>query len=202
MPHFHLVRTESAGKRVYSGYLYTRDYSQVPGAVQEAPFQFVSSDHYPDTRPIYRVPNRKWLIATGAQAATPYTRVASYVTQEAGQGVVHWKTDHGHGVGVAEERFLGVPYLQKLTSHISTTLKADNQALNRFYAAIRAEQEHMNALISLGEARETVRMLRRPFAGVQRLCNDYLTKVEGRAKRIRWKRNKPPTPDEIKRIQT
>lgn len=191
MTHYHLVRTENTPKRVYSSYSVARDYSQVPGPLTGDYARTQTSIEFADSRPIYRVPARKYLIASGAQAATPYTRVGEYVTQDGGYAVVNWLANHGYGLGVATETFSGVPYLQKLSNHFGTSIKADNQALIRFYAAIKTEQEHMNALVSIGELRETVRMLRRPFSGVQKVCDSYLDKVRTRTGRLRWRRRKP-----------
>lgn len=68
-------------------------------------------------------------------------------------------------------------YLTPLPTWSVFTSNADNQAKARFLKKVRETEVAFQGLIFLGELRETLRMLKRPAAGLQDLIKEYLTKA-------------------------
>lgn len=60
------------------------------------------------------------------------------------------------------------------SSHLTA---ADNQAKSRFLGKVRDDYNHFGGGVFLGELRETIRQLRKPYASAQRLLGGYLNKL-------------------------
>jgi hypothetical protein len=76
----------------------------------------------------------------------------------------------------------GVPSFGDLNTSLT-----DTQALTKIYGALRGAQSHASGMTVLGELRETLRSLRRPYTTAVQLVDTYLDKAFKASKRYRWK---------------
>lgn len=82
----------------------------------------------------------------------------------------------------------------QLPGHISGTslTTADNQALSQAFNALSQQRNHTQGLVFLGELRETLAMVRRPYQGMCDLLSGYLKRVQSKTRlpggAKRWKR--------------
>lgn len=159
-----------------------------------------------DTAQTYKVPGWKSLVMQGAQAGSPYDRQVQWCTVTPGyiQAVGKGPGGSTNRVNIYETWGCDSPSAPG-TVEVDGYLQANNKALTRFYAAIRAEYQHNKTLISIGELPETVRMFKRPFAGMQGIINGYLHTFDRRgrsvvAARKRRKRNKLPLWQDLNRV--
>lgn len=70
------------------------------------------------------------------------------------------------------------------------TIKADNQALTRLRFNIRDQSEHMNALITIGEGRETLRQMRKPYASIREAVSNYADASSSKIDALRRRRGR------------
>lgn len=76
----------------------------------------------------------------------------------------------------------------ELLSHISSVVTtADNMALIRVRAAVKAQQQHMSGFTFLGELRETIQGLRHPLDAFAKGLNEYTTLLNKRKRGVREK---------------
>jgi len=148
---------------------------------------FVTSD-----KSGYRVIGFKQAIRVGAQAGSPYSIKASrLVSSESGEVTFTKKwggSSFRSGTQVSVIKgFLYAPFVPGF--HVlddSTKTTADNHALVRFYSALRAEMEHWNSLVFLGELREIVAQVRRPYAELQGQIEQHLDRYKRAALRKKF----------------
>lgn len=150
-----------------------------------------------DNQAGYKLPGWKTLVKLGLQAATPYSRAVSgvravsvgryaiwyrYVDTSVIPNRVGQRTDYAEGLSG-----MSVP-----SSHSGNLSKANNQALIRFYGAIRAEYEKFNSLITLAEGPKAVNQLRRPYLAVQNQIERYLDRLDTAFTQLRRTRTVNP----------
>lgn len=140
----------------------------------------------------YKVVGFKQAIRAGAQAGSPYSLTATrLISAEPGEVtyIKKWPVEQGmQGTQVSVVKgFVYPPFVAG--SHvlsISDKTSADNHALVRFYSALRAEMEHWNSLVFLGELREIVAQVRRPYAELQGQIERYLDRYKRAALRKKF----------------
>jgi len=143
-----------------------------------------------DNQAGYKLPGWKSLVAAGAQAGTPYSRAVSGVRRDdKGRYTIRYQVIDTsvipNRVGVRTDYYEGVGAMSVPYSHAGNQTRANNQALVRFYGAIRAEYEKFNSLITLGEAHKAVDQLRHPYLAVQNQIERYLDKLDHAFTKIR-----------------
>lgn len=161
----------------------------------------------PDTAQTYKVKGWEDLVKQQLQAGSPYDRNVGWIVVTPGEARVSYLYSGVSPKRPAMSEFWGCNSLNYPSAvEMEGYLKANNQALVRFYSAIRAEYQHAKTLISIGELPETVRMFKRPFAGLQGVINGYLHTFDRRGKSIvharksRRKRNKRPLWEDLNRV--
>jgi hypothetical protein len=151
-----------------------------------------------DLAQTYKVKNWKNIIRQGGQAAAPYDRQWVECFVEPGSATVEWLYPGSVPPRNASSYFNGCDSLNYPAAvEVGGYIQADNQALSRFYTAIRQEYQHMQSLIFIGELGETVRMFKRPFAAMQGIINGYLHNFDVKGRKVvsfyrRRKRNTVP----------
>lgn len=152
-----------------------------------SPVNFIRSN-----RSGYKVQGYKQAIRAGTQAGSPYSFTATRLVSSSGGEVTYikqWPLSEGKfGTQISYIRgFLYPPSaagFHVLDSSTKTT--ADNHALVRFYSALRAEMEHWNSLTFLGELREIVAQVRRPYAELQGQIEDHLNRYKRKALGVKF----------------
>lgn len=176
------VRDRSGIQYSYYGY---NQVTPQNGNLPDIPYEFRSSTSrkMTDVAQTYKVEGWQRLKSLGIQCGAPYDRMKASCEVSPGSATVRWKYTGTTPNKPASITWQGCNALLAL-SVLPTTryIEADNQALVRFYSAIRAEYQHMQSLIAIGELGETVRMLRRPFAAMQGIINGYLHDFDRRGK--------------------
>jgi hypothetical protein len=137
----------------------------------------------------YKNPNWRQQVRLGTQAGTPYVTTRGSMEVTEGEASLIYRTASDYPwYRQTERRFSGCNNANAISASSITTgngyIKADNQAISRLRAAIRGEQQHMQAAIFLGELGESVRMLRKPFESIQKGVNRYLNLVSKRGRSI------------------
>lgn len=151
-----------------------------------------------DVAQTYKVPNREALIRNGYQAGSPYDRQVVNVEFEPGSASVTWQYPGSVPPRNASSYFSGCDSINYPAAvEVTRYIEADNQALSRFYSAIREEYQHMQSLIFVGELGESMKMLRRPYAAMQGIINGYFHSFERKGRKVvsfyrRRKRNSVP----------
>jgi hypothetical protein len=75
---------------------------------------------------------------------------------------------------------------------------ASQLALTRLYARLSEQQTHFRGMQFLGELRQTISMLRRPYQGIRQLIDTYINRVSHYRGRYQWRRS-PNTRRELER---
>lgn len=159
-----------------------------------------------DSAQTYKVPGWELLKKQMLQSGSPYDRNVGWVIVTPGEINVSYLYSGVSPKRPAKSEFWGCSNLNiPGFVEVDGYLKANNKALVRFYTAIRTEYQHAKTLISIGELPETVRMLKRPFAGLQGMINGYLTTFDRRGRSVvtarkRRKRNKLPLWQDLNRV--
>jgi hypothetical protein len=151
-----------------------------------------SSRSFTSQRSGYQVVGFKQAIRAGGQAGSPYTRSSSRLISLTPGHVTQVKRSYAPPEPGATSYVLrGVRYPPVCKGFHegldpSDAVSADNHALVRFYSALRQEMEHWNSLVFLGELREIVALVRRPYATLQSEIDGYLTRYKRRAMGVKF----------------
>jgi len=129
--------------------------------------------------PGWREKIRRHMSATTARDISSHSVFGGYGVAEVVflrnevQGLMErYSSEHGYLFGASEWPDLIVNYAA-----------ADNQARMKFYKRAKSAMTAFRGLTSLGELRETLRMLKRPAQGLRRGLDDYLKSVSKRTRR-------------------
>jgi len=146
-----------------------------------------------DNQAGYKLPGWRTLVKLGVQAGTPYSRAVSGVrmVEKPRYSISYKYVDTSvipNRVGVRTDYYEGLAGMSVPSFHTGNATRANNQALVRFYGAIRAEREKLNSLITIGEAHKAVNQLRHPYLAVQNQIERYLDKLDHAFTRIRSSR--------------
>lgn len=175
----------------------TRIWSEfkTPGDNYTESFSGSSTIQFSTSRSGYKVVGFQEAIRAGTQAGSPYSRTgARLIAFESGRvifGNKYYVDPQQPGKQVSNLTGWGYPpYIPNDYTGVSADdgIRTDNHALVRFYSAIRAEVEHWNSLVFLGELREIVAQVRRPYAELQYQIEDHLNRYRRAALRKRFPR--------------
>lgn len=149
--------------------------------------EYVSHYRYPwtDVRTGKKFPDWRKYVRAGTDATTPYNRSFAYVKKIGGSASLNWVYPSNPPALAHTEVWGQGSVTIPGTASTEGFIKADNQALVRLYKAISEEYRQFQALVFLGELGESVRMLRKPFSGMQRTIETYLTRVQKRGVSIK-----------------
>lgn len=116
---------------------------------------------FSSVRNVNKMANWKTVIANGGNAATNYS-VDTYSKVDASNESFEMTYFYPGFPTQYTERFYGVArFVQPY--HLDTENEdIDSRALTKLYAALRSSRSHTNSMISLGELKETLRLLTRP----------------------------------------
>lgn len=150
-----------------------------------------------------QIPNWKEKIRKHESATTPVSGIKWSFERSPGRGVM-WQLLKKSSTAEAYQRrpvyWSGYPWQTSIDALASSTVitdgKAEQLATRKFFRKYRAASQGMDGLVSLGELRETLRMLRNPAESLfKAIRNDYLDAVKRLKKRSpvkdpdRWKRS-------------
>jgi hypothetical protein len=123
-------------------------------------------------------PRYKKQIALGLNATTNLSATRYFSEPSPGGATAVYSLNNGNTV-YTESLFGFQPSLGLEPTHFSVPdsdlFRVEQQALKRFYAAVRLAQRQISGPTFLGELKETVGMLRRPLVSLDRLFTKYLT---------------------------
>ncbi len=130
-----------------------------------------------------KLDNWKSKVRNGLNATTPYSLDRTgLVGKSYGDCEATWYFP-STPQSVRWDRFEGYHTFQTSVTHNTLSgTAANNDALVRILSKIRNERSHLNGLSFAGELRETIHMLRHPYAGIAELMNRHLTSL-GKRKR-------------------
>ena len=139
-----------------------------------------------------KLPNWKRIIKSGSNATTVMNATRAVGKCVPGSCSTYWRVNVTQAVpsGIQFERVRGQVILPENISPGSPSYApdAENQALSRFYADLRAETTSFQGGVFLAELRETISMMRRPGAGLFKGIGNYLNAVERRKRPRRGRR--------------
>jgi hypothetical protein len=154
----------------------------------------VLTDNTLFTRPRNRtfdsqVPGWRHRLANGDYCTTRF--VGNDYDDTLERGYAEWsydRVDLGPGVreGGSFDGFILRPssYASSSFDYASLTSQADNLALKNYVSNVKKMQQELNALVDLGEIRETINLFKHPYRSIRRLLDDY----RRHARRIRRRR--------------
>lgn len=148
------------------------------------------------TRTGSRVPHHVQMIQAGVNACSDmqatwdtldYTRTPKISVYAYNDGNGYWGRRYNYGDVAVTNSFFRAKWKD---SSVSDSF-ADNLARANFYKKLREIRTKVQGLTFLGELKETVRMLRRPAAGLQNLAEEYLRALRKRKRAVpkRWKKD-------------
>lgn len=182
-----IPRNRSSTKTATAYYTDKRKYAVNPytGPWTEITYPFWSQSSWTDEQNGYKNPGWKSKVKAGADAGTPYSRSFCDVEMTGGSAHLAWQQQDGpYGMF-----YLWVQGTKNLVPPADVPfngyIQADNQALVRFRKAIQEEYRQFQSLVFLGELGESVRMLRKPFAEMQRVIENHTERVVKRAVSIK-----------------
>ncbi len=145
----------------------------------------------------------KEVIRQGGNATTNMTGVKYSVESSFGGAIATYRYPFPVG-SVYKEALFGInPEMGYAPQHINvsdeTLKRVENIALSRFYAAARKAQRQISGPTFLGELRETIGLLRKPLASLDKLFTKYLTHPSFVHQRRRYARRNVHTAESIRR---
>lgn len=132
--------------------------------------------------------NPRWRSQVRAHRSAGTNRVITVYRQRGGYGsaINRWyRTINGALVEQWSEEHGQVLWATAAPTIPGTSTVADNHARMRFYKEAKSAQTGFRGLTSLGELRETLRMIRRPGKALRDGLDDYLKNVKKRSRRAK-----------------
>lgn len=137
------------------------------------------------TRSGQAVPEWKSKVGKGQQAGSPYY-IDSYTVKNFEDERKTVFQFPGNPT-VFEDVFVGVQYPATEFAHNFTPIPPEtvDKALAKVLGKIRSNRTDLNGLVVLGELRETIAMLRRPFSSLTELVTKHITRLNREKARVR-----------------